>query len=478
MIAAEVLSAIPIDSEDVAGVRGVPSVAAAQHPPELGGATERGTEDDTGEVPGERRDTPPRSEPQQTINGESEGELHRAEPTMPVAAAGEVSASQMPPFLKPLIRDLIAADEFELDRRLRHVVKLEQRLDGEIGALLRLAAHERRYRTQGAESLDEYARERLGMSPRKARALLRLERTSLECPTLARAYREGRLSWVQAHSLIPVLRIPYGHPRNSAWIDWARQVSVRRLQHDIEQALLLNEIDPEAFAATGGLPPAARELTEQELQTGAHPTLGQGDISRPSNISETIDTLISPPDSQGERQTRAHHRVSRESTFLFFHAPRDVARLFRAVLATVRRRIEKQTGRMPTAGEAFDAMLDHVFDTWGTLDAPTRAAHRVFARDGWRCTVPGCSSYSNLHDHHIVFRSAGGSNDLSNRTTLCAWHHLRGVHARTVRCTGGAPDDIRFELGLRELAGSLVVFGPGERLLREQRARKQRELGH
>ena len=75
--------------------------------------------------------------------------------------------------------------------------------------------------------------------------------------------------------------------------------------------------------------------------------------------------------------------------------------------------------------------------------------HRVFARDRWRCTVPGCTSYRNLHDHHVVFRSAGGDDELANRTTLCAYHHLRGVHAGRVRVLGTAPDRLRFELGLR-----------------------------
>ena len=44
------------------------------------------------------------------------------------------------------------------------------------------------------------------------------------------------------------------------------------------------------------------------------------------------------------------------------------------------------------------------------------------------CTAPGCTSYRNLHRHHIVFRSHRGSNQPSNLTTLCAWHHERGVH--------------------------------------------------
>ena len=84
-------------------------------------------------------------------------------------------------------------------------------------------------------------------------------------------------------------------------------------------------------------------------------------------------------------------------------------------------------------------MLDHVIDVWGGYGRRVPAAHRVFERDRWRCTVPGCSSLTNLHDHHIVFRSAGGSDDLVNRTTLCAWRHLRGVHGGSCDGLGRLP---------------------------------------
>jgi hypothetical protein len=53
--------------------------------------------------------------------------------------------------------------------------------------------------------------------------------------------------------------------------------------------------------------------------------------------------------------------VSQEDAFLFFHAPSSVACLFRAVLSTVRCRIERQTGKLPTEGEAFEAILGRVF---------------------------------------------------------------------------------------------------------------------
>jgi hypothetical protein len=42
----------------------------------------------------------------------------------------------------------------------------------------------------------------------------------------------------------------------------------------------------------------------------------------------------------------------------------------------------------------------------------------------------------------------GGTDDESNRTTLCAWHHLRGVHGGRMRLTGRAPDRLRFQLAI------------------------------
>jgi hypothetical protein len=141
-----------------------------------------------------------------------------------------------------------------------------------------------------------------------------------------------------------------------------------------------------------------------------------------------------------------------------------VARLFRAVLATLQRHLERSLGRPSSQDEAFEAMLDHALEAWGS-HRPLPKKYRVFARDGWRCTVPGCTGYRNLHDHHIVFRSAGGSESLSNRTTLCVWHHLRAIHAGLARCVGQAPGRLRFALGLRRGRPPLVSYASGDFVL-------------
>jgi hypothetical protein len=447
MVAAEVLSALPLegrvddgagaappagmppssacadgsDGVDAGGGRGVcPRRSNAEHGDETLVAVNETTGGGSGAAP--------------AVGASSPGVLPTADPH-------GASASALLALAQSLVQDLDAAGPFQLDRRLRRAVRLEQRLDAEIGARLALVAHEHLHLAYGYARFDDYVREHLGLAPRKMRALLRLERACRLSAPLADAYRDGRLSWVQAHALLPVLLIAHCRPRTDAWVGWAMQVTVRRLQDDVEQAVLLNETDPEAFVATAGLPAGPGDLIADD---------GRG----------VVGGL-----SARQRQIGAQPTVSGETSRLFFHGPRDVVTLFRAVLCTVRRAIERQSGKMPTEGEAFDAMLEHATSAWMPPGSRVRAAHRVFARDGWRCTAPGCSSFQNLHDHHIVFRSAGGSDDLANRTTLCAWHHLRGVHAGVVRCAGAAPDTLRFELGLRGLVPPLLTFGPGERLV-------------
>jgi hypothetical protein len=110
-----------------------------------------------------------------------------------------------------------------------------------------------------------------------------------------------------------------------------------------------------------------------------------------------------------------------------FRAPRSVARFFLAMVARV----------------GLERLLDHAIATWVAMAQP---GHEVFERDRWSCSVPGCTARRNLHGHHIVFRSHGGPDEPWNVTTLCVWHHQRGVHSGRIRIMGRAPDGLVFDL--------------------------------
>jgi len=314
------------------------------------------------------------------------------------------------------------SDPFALDARPRELVAVEQRSEAELAEVLRAVAEEGLHRVRGFATLDSYARDELGISPRRARMLLRLARAANRVPELAWAWRTGWLSFLRAYTLVPVVLAAPAHARG--WIARARRVTCRRLEEEVDRALLAADLDPAGFAGDGALPVGASRSPSVERQAGAQAT------------------------------------ATGETCRLMINGPSEVIRLLRATLCTVRRRMESRTERCPSQGEAFAAMLDAALAEWlARAKGRVRRAERVYARDGWRCTVPGCSSYRNLERHHVVFRSRGGSHALANRTTLCAWHHHRGVHAGRVRCTGNAPDGLRFELGLRPGRPPLLVYG-------------------
>ena len=68
----------------------------------------------------------------------------------------------------------------------------------------------------------------------------------------------------------------------------------------------------------------------------------------------------------------------------------------------------------------------------------------VLARDGRRCTVPGCRNHGWLELHHTDPLSEGGIHSMETLTTLC-WAHHYAHHQGLLIITGRAGIDLRFE---------------------------------
>ncbi|HSK04427.1 MAG TPA: hypothetical protein VK932_24400 [Kofleriaceae bacterium] len=115
----------------------------------------------------------------------------------------------------------------------------------------------------------------------------------------------------------------------------------------------------------------------------------------------------------------------------------------------------------------------------GSLDAATpdratttvtpRKREQVLARDGYRCTVPGCRRNVGLDLHHIGYQSHGGGHEMSNLLAICSLHH-KAVHFGKLVIRGAAPDGVTFELREPrdrwnvtddEVSGSGLAFGLG-----------------
>ena len=364
--------------------------------------------------------------PPARARGEHEGDLADT-----AAVAREACARALPsapcPLAGALTDGLEHADAFEIDRRLREAIHIEQRLDAAIAPLLRIVTSPEHEWTGLYHSLAAFAAEQLGMSPARARALLRIERAGDVCPALREAFRNGSLSWAKALCLVPLLLLDLPGEWRPRWVAWAGRVTVRRLEADVERALALRGVSAEGWQRCTRDP----ELAQQPL-------------------------------SEAERQKCAADRDADATERLAWRVPVDVAGLFFAARTRLRERLRTAGRPFASEGEVFEALLDHAIATWTLRDPSARPPDPVIERDRYLCAVPGCSSRCSLQDHHIVFRSAQGSDAPENRITLCAFHHQRCLHLRRLRITGEAPVRLVFELGVRTGAPPLARYRSGD----------------
>jgi hypothetical protein len=397
---------------------------------------------------------------------------------------------------------LASCDAFTLDARLRAAVAAVGGVEPRIGRLLRLLVDHRLYRNLGSASLERYVRDHLGISLRKVWALLKIERAVCRAPVLADAYASGRLSWVRALTLLPVV------DRQTAgeWLARADAVTLRRLTDEVNWVL-----DRRDILGSGTLlepPPLDAVLVAPAVTMRGTPVgdggrrenaSGVGDDGRYLDTSpvggdercrdaspvghdgqcqdtspmvrgdrcremspETIVQIGAPFSRQPgvtEHGTGGGPAAEVRDAEIRFTGPASVVALFRDALDVYARPGELRW-------VAVERLLARVTADW---EAEPRHRDPVFARDGWRCSVPGCSGRRNLHDHHLRFRSHGGGNERDNRLTVCAAHHLHGIHAGVIRAWGRAPAAVHWELGVRTGAAPFLEY-VGDRLVHPGRS--------
>ncbi|HKB07763.1 MAG TPA: hypothetical protein VKF61_05730, partial [Candidatus Polarisedimenticolia bacterium] len=383
-------------------------------------------------------------------------------------------------------------DAWELDARLRGLVRLRQSLAWRQGRLLAAFAALRLFRDVGFNSAEDWVGDRLAMSPRRARYLVSLDRRLRDLPLLADAYRRGMVSWCQARLLVRIVR----PTTQSQWIRYARQVTVRRLE-DVIISSEVNAATSTMAPASAGPPahvgaapapapahivapplppnepppdqdqPAVSESPTASPEPSAHPNHA-GLVSAAVALTPRMETCHRHTSAPGPDATAINPVKSAPPPTwrrISFWCPLEVASLWDSALRSCR----AAAGSHLEDWECFLLLVQALRDTWENPEDPHwRRRYRILERDNWRCKVPGCTSRSGLNAHHIQFRSQQGGNETENLVTLCVGHHQGGLHAGHLRCSGRAPDSLWWDLGVRpggdpltRYFGDRIVAGPG-----------------
>jgi hypothetical protein len=394
-------------------------------------------------------------------------------------------------------------DAAELDGQVRALLALEDDLQGRLAAVLADMMDRGAWSRLRFAGVGHYAEERLGISRTSAEDRVRAARALQRFPLLRAAFEAGRVGFEATILIRRILgRGPVDAGLEDAWVARAEAATVKRLR---DEARAIGR----RGAEVGG---RGVEIGRRgaEVDPRSAPEIGRSG----SDGSTLISSLRSPLDdatwhaslyrTPGMARDRLHRfgmaaaETPSPDVFLRIRLPHDLAADFLGAVESARARLTDLVDAVPwdepwpdpdatpsvIAARTFSvasrrvpawvgllALLEDFVQTWDPVADSANAAgagtgagagaragpikrpgDAVYARAGWRCMAPGCTSRRNLEDHHIVYRSRGGRDDLSNRICLCRFHHQRGEHGDLAACRGRAPLGIVWRLGRTGLA--------------------------
>jgi hypothetical protein len=401
-----------------------------------------------------------------------------------------------------------------LDGQMRELLALGSELELRLGDLLREMCHMGAWKRLGFADVGHYAERRLALSRTAAEDRVWVSRAVREHALIRMAYERGELGWEATRHILRVLKgRTADEPLQREWIERGRTATVKRLSDEVKtlqlQAALAEapeavEAAPEAAARAA--PEAAANAPGVAMGTTApHPMSDEAWHAslwrEPGSTLKMMDSLgralvrqidpRTPPRRQSSRCVRDQvlrlrlpgdlardlmHAIGRRSARLWRLAqPADPETVSgpgdrrsdtggaRSAIAgtpaslTITRIFSTRGERAP-AWVGLLVMLEDFVRTWDTDGGRRRRRSRdqIFSRAGYRCAAPGCTSRRNLHLHHVQFRSQGGSDETANRESICAFHHLRGIHEGLASCRGEAPLGLTWRLGREDVAAEFI----------------------
>lgn len=360
-------------------------------------------------------------------------------------------------------------------RSMREILALEHEVKLRIDQLLLWLDHRRAWSLLGTADAADFGQKVLDESASTTRNRLRLARALEHSATLRRGAESGQVSHQRLVRLAQLMKQrKLDEDTLQDWVDHAPQIRIKRLDDEynaIERRRWLS-----GGTGTGAAPPLPLSDAEwqaslrlvpgearQRLHMGALQALA---IEAAANVchrftgpAETIRDLRHSLNlarvrlaEQGRQLVHSRH-PGRGSL-----SPADEARLFPSIRLAAR---HVEHGTPIPDWVCLLSLLEEFAEEWDNpRHMPRRPTDAIAARDGWRCTAPGCTS-REIEIHHIVYRSHGGSDDPSNLTSICPFHHRMGEHGGLLKVTGTAPLALRWQIGecvfVNERAFDLVV---------------------
>ena len=174
----------------------------------------------------------------------------------------------------------------------------------------------------------------------------------------------------------------------------------------------------------------------------------------PEDVAERIALAASTTVEQVERESSdSEDRQNRAAGVRRLWGPEDAFETVSMAIGSCQQWF-RECGEVISVGEALARMADHFVSVWReeVEREKKRASKRrreVLLRNRGFCAFPGCTRAAE-HDHHVTYRSRGGSDEVWNRLGLCVAHHLRAIHGGFATVRGVAGERLVWEFGSGE----------------------------
>lgn len=289
--------------------------------------------------------------------------------------------------------------------------------------------------TDGARSMAEWIARRSDMHPTRARRLVRAARAA-EAPLLAEL-ADGRLSVDRADAYAEAS---------------ARGVDLTELElHDISGAWRrIRRSSP------AGRRPEDRFLAIQPtLDRTGWKVWGRLDASEGSIVADALSReadrieLGVPAEHRSGRSDRMADALVTLALGESDFSPTVAVHLDEAKAPVEVQGVEAQLGELAHALCVGSLTVDRIEQgrpmEYGTdtRQVPPRLKRFIEHRDGFSCTIDGCTSRYRLEPHHIVHAEHQGPTDPDNLTLVCWFHHHEAIHTRGFEIDPGSPSQRR-----------------------------------
>jgi hypothetical protein len=355
-------------------------------------------------------------------------------------------------------RGAVTPRNAEIVRDMRRALHLEHEIMLRVDALLLWIDHRRAWSLLGCADAAEFAARFLDESASTLRKRLGLARALENAPALRRAAESGRVSRERLFRLAGLMqRGKLDDDLLQQWAEHVSRITVKQFDDELRSIARRRHRKPRPLSDAEWreslrlVPGEARH----RILLGGLQVLGSGAVAdeflRLDGPADVIRDLRHSINS-----TRLQLVVS--SQRLEKCPPADAARTFPSI-----RLAQRCVSRRKPIPDwmCILSLLEEFAEQWDNpRNMPRRPTDSVLARDGWRCTAPGCTA-REVEVHHIVYRSQGGSDDPSNLTSLCPFHHRMAVHGGLTTLTGEAPLALHWRIG----QGSDVIEFVGERMM-------------